>query len=170
MEASKNIDPQIIILMGVSGSGKTTVGKLLAKNLGWSFYEGDDFHPRANIAKMIRGVPLSDEDRQPWLAALKQLIQRLSETSQRAIITCSALKQAYRDFLAERHPGVTYVYLKGNEFLIRQRLLKREMHFMKDDLLASQLEVLEEPQDALTLNVALTPEFLVEQIKQELKI
>ncbi len=161
---------QIIVLMGVSGSGKTTIGRLLAKDLGWPFFEGDEFHPAANIEKVSRGIPLTDEDRGPWVAALKQLIRSLNLTSQCAVVTCSALKQAYRDYLKENSSRIGFVYLKGSESLIRSRMLLRDAHFMPEDLLVSQLNVLEEPEDALTLDLALSPTSLITQIKQELRL
>ena len=159
---------QIIIVMGVSGSGKTTLGRLLAESLHWPFYEGDNYHPLSSMTKMSSGIPLTDEDREPWLAALKEMIRSLSKKSQPAVITCSALKQAYRDYLTVQHARMIFVYLKGSDALIRQRLQRREAHFMKDNLLDSQFKTLEEPEDVLTLDLALTPESLVEQIKQKL--
>ncbi|GJL63402.1 MAG: hypothetical protein NPIRA04_20560 [Nitrospirales bacterium] len=161
---------QILIIMGVSGSGKTTIGTLLARDLGWTFYEGDKFHSQKNIAKMARGVPLTDEDREPWLHALRQLIEKLLDTSEHAVISCSALKQAYRDVLAAHCPRVQFVYLKGTDSLIRERLLKRKMHFMNETLLMSQLHDLEEPGDALTLDPALPPLSLIAQIKKKMKL
>lgn len=156
--------------MGVSGSGKTTIGRLLAKDLGWPFYEGDKFHPAVNIEKMSSGIPLTDDDREPWFAALKQLIRSLNLASQCAVMTCSALKQVYRDNLKESTSHIVFVYLKGSESLIRSRMLQRDAHFMPEDLLASQLNLLEEPEDALTLDLALSPTSLITKIKQELRL
>ncbi|WP_447968167.1 gluconokinase [Nitrospira sp. M1] len=159
----------IIIVMGVSGAGKTTIGTLLAQDLGWTFYEGDAFHPQENINKMTRGVPLTDTDREPWLQALRQLIVKLLATSEPAIISCSALKQACRDILSANCPLIGFVYLKGKDSLIRQRLSKRKLHFMDETLLVSQLNELESPRDALTLDPALSPQSLIVQIKKNLK-
>ena len=160
----------IVILMGVSGSGKTTIGKLLAKDLGWRFFEGDYFHPQTNVDKMRRGIPLSDEDRAPWLEAVRKLIQELIDRSQRAVITCSALKQAYRDRLTEDLPRVALVYLRGDYELIRQRLETRKTHFMKVDLLASQFQTLEEPRDIPFVSIAQAPDLIVRQIKRRLEL
>ncbi len=159
-----------MILMGVSGSGKTTIGQLLARNLGWSFYEGDDFHSPSNVSKMLGGLPLSDEDRIPWLSAIHQLVQNLISTSQRAVITCSALKQTYRKLITEGHPQVALVYLRGNYALIHPRLRSRTAHFMKADLLASQFSVLEEPHDVPFIDVSQAPEVIVEHIKRMLHL
>jgi gluconokinase len=156
--------------MGVSGSGKTTIGQLLARNLGWSFYEGDDFHSPCNVSKMLGGLPLSDEDRIPWLSAIHQLVQNLISTSQRAVITCSALKQTYRKLITEGHPQVALVYLRGNYALIHPRLRSRTDHFMKADLLASQFSVLEEPHDVPFIDVSQAPEVIVEHIKRMLHL
>ncbi len=165
MREAKNRDIWIVILIGVSGSGKTTVGKLLAESLGWSFYEGDDFHSQRNVSKMLAGVPLSDEDRVPWLSAIHQLVHELIRKSQRAVVTCSALKKTYRKFITEGHPHVAVVYLRGNYALIHSRLRSRTDHFMKADLLASQFNVLEEPYEVPSIDVSQAPEVMVEQIK-----
>jgi gluconokinase len=170
MRAAKNRDIWIVILMGVSGSGKTTIGQLLAKDLGWSFYEGDDFHSERNVSKMREGVPLSDEDRVPWLDAIHQLIQDLINKSQRAVITCSALKQNYREWIAEGHSQVALVYLRGNYALIHPRLQLRTQHFMKADLLATQFLALEEPHEVPFVDVSQAPEVIVEQIKRMLHL
>lgn len=141
----------IIILMGVSGAGKTTVGRSLATQLGWPFFEGDDFHPSANINKMMRGEPLTDSDRRPWLEELHRLIIRLTQQKSSALIACSALKQAYRDYL-KTGAQVRFVYLKGSPSLLRQRLQQRQRHYMQANMLESQLNILDEPQDALTID------------------
>ncbi len=112
----------IVIMMGVSGSGKTTIGKPLAESLGWMFFEGDDFHPHTNVTKMAKGIPLSDNDRQPWLNAIRKLIKQLVNKDESAVIACSALKKVYRDFLEQDNEEVCFVYLKGDYELIRQRL------------------------------------------------
>lgn len=156
--------------MGVSGSGKTTVGQLLAKKLGWSFYEGDDFHSTGNVSKMLGGVPLRHEDRIPWLLAIHQLVHDLISQSQHAVITCSALKQTYRRLITEGHPQVSLVYLRGNYALLHPRLQSRTDHFMKADLLASQFTALEEPHDVPFIDVSQAPEVIVEQIKRMLHL
>lgn len=163
-------DPRIIILMGVSGSGKTTIGQRLANELNWHFYEGDAFHPPSNVDKMRRGIPLTDEDRIPWLQALRQHLHDLLTTSQRAVVTCSALKQAYREWLAEGSPHVSFVYLRGDYDLIRQRLETREDHFMNPDLLPSQFDALEEPEEVLAVDVSEPPHVLARQIQYKLKL
>ncbi|MGH2593763.1 MAG: gluconokinase [Anaerolineae bacterium] len=160
----------IVILMGVSGSGKTTIGQLLAKHLGWRFYEGDDFHPQANIDKMRQGTPLTDADRAPWLAALNRLIRELVREGRSAVIASSALKQAYRDRLLRDTQDVYVIYLKGDYDLIQKRLQERPGHFMKASLLASQFEALEEPEGVLAVDAAQAPESMVSLIERELKL
>jgi len=160
----------IIVLMGVSGSGKTTIGQLLAQNLNWPFYDGDDFHPQENIEKMRQGIPLTDDDRDSWLSALQQLIDNLLQNDRSAVLACSALKQTYRRRL-QRHPeNVQFVYLKGDFNLIRQRLSRRQDHFMPADLLASQFATLEEPQGMLTIDIAQSTKAIVETIKETLRL
>lgn len=160
----------IVVLMGVSGAGKTTIGKLLAQDLGWKFYEGDDFHPQMNVDKMRRGIPLDDEDRIPWLRALRKLIHNLVDHSERAVITCSALKQNHRSWLSTDGQDIVLVYLKGSYHLIHERMGSRQNHFMSPNLLASQFMALEEPQDILSVSIDQSPEDIVRQIKQSLKI
>ncbi|HOA24902.1 MAG TPA: gluconokinase [Aggregatilineales bacterium] len=160
----------IVVLMGVSGSGKTTIGQMLAEQVGWPFYDGDSFHPPENIAKMRRGEPLTDADRDGWLAALSELAARLSETGQPALIACSALKHAYRERLREAGDDVRFVYLKGSYELIRTRLESRREHFFQPALLDSQFEALEEPSDAPTVDIQQPPEAIIQQIRQALGI
>jgi gluconokinase len=160
----------IIILMGVSGAGKTTIGQWLAEEVGWLFYDGDGFHPQANVAKMSQGIPLTDEDRHAWLATLRQLITGLRAKGESAIIACSALKQSYRDYLSSAHDRLFIVYLKGNYDLIQSRLQERQDHFMKAGLLASQFEALEEPENALVVDVAAEPAEIVRAIRQALAL
>lgn len=140
--------------MGVSGAGKTTIGKRLAAELGWKFCDGDDFHPLANVAKMRSGLPLEDEDRAAWLAAMRALIETHLREGRSAVLACSALKQVYRERLQVEAQSVRFVFLKGDYELIAQRMQKRRGHFMPPQLLRSQFEALEEPQDAVTVGIA----------------
>ena len=159
----------VIILMGVSGSGKTTVGLKLASALGWPFFDADDLHPPENIDRMSRGIPLTDEDRKPWLFRLRDLIVEQLENDSPAVIACSALKDSYRRIL--RCDGqVKLVYLRGSYELIEQRMEARAGHYFKAGLLASQFAALEEPDAALVVDIALTPEEIVETIRTGLGI
>ncbi len=158
----------VVILMGVSGAGKTTVGKLLAQDLGWPFYDSDDFHPQTNIDKMQRGVALIDEDRSPWLARLRTLISERLQSNLPAVVACSALKYAYRRQLTVDTDAVRVVYLRGTYEQVCQRLKKREDHFMPVELLKSQFAILEEPKDGLVLDISQEPGALVVQIKKDL--
>jgi gluconokinase len=162
--------PVIIVLMGVSGSGKTTVGKVLAAELGWSFYEGDDFHSAASVEKMGRGIALTDEDRRPWLAALRALIERCLEKQENAVLACSALKQAYRQVLRGDDAHVVFVYLEAPPELLAARLEHRAGHYAKRDLLPSQLATLEEPRDAVVVDASAAPEEIVGVIRARLGI
>jgi gluconokinase len=159
----------IVILMGVVGSGKTTVGRLLAEQLIWEFADADDFHPGANVEKIHRGIPLSDEDREPWLAALRTAILDWIARDRNVVLACSALKESYRRMLAVA-PAVRFVYLKGDPALIEQRLHARRGHFADARILASQLADLEEPQDAVTVNIAGSPQHIVGKIRQALNL
>ena len=142
---------QVFVIMGVSGSGKTTVGLALARKLGVSFYDGDDFHPPENVAKMANGIPLTDEDRYPWLARLHDLIADFLARGETAVIACSALKKKYRDQLRAGNEGVYIIYLKGSLNLIWERMAARQAHFMKPDMLQSQFETLDPPSPHNTL-------------------
>jgi gluconokinase len=157
----------IVVVMGVSGCGKTTIGQLLAERMGWPFFDGDDYHPRANVDKMGRGIPLTDEDRSDWLSALADLIRDQLAQGRSAVLACSALKQKYRDQL-RIDPGVHFAYLKGSYDFILARMQKRPGHYMKPNMLASQFAALEEPHDALTLDITQPPEEIVEQIVKSL--
>jgi len=142
----------VVVLMGVSGSGKTVVGQALAAQCGWPFLDGDDFHPEANVAKMAAGIPLADDDRWPWLDRLAREIAAIGERGGNAVLACSALKRAYRDRLA-RAGGVVFVHLKGDYETIAARLATRSHRYMPPDLLASQFATLEEPEDAIGVDV-----------------
>lgn len=155
--------------MGVTGSGKSTVGRLLAKTLNWKFYEGDDFHPPANIDKMKQGVPLDDQDRRPWLEAIRKLIETAIDRRENAVITCSALKDSYRRML-QIGPEVIFVYLKANPSVIEKRLKQRTGHFMNPTLIASQFATLEEPHEAVKIDAGLTPAEIVQRIRDELAV
>lgn len=133
------------LVMGVSGCGKSTVGKMLADKLGWSFFDADDFHPAENIAKMKAGIPLTDEDRQPWLERLSKLLHDEVAAGRHPVLACSALRQSYRDTLLDGLPGLGIVYLRGDRELIASRLKSRSGHFMPAALLDSQFSALEEP-------------------------
>jgi carbohydrate kinase (thermoresistant glucokinase family) len=139
--------PRVLVVMGVSGSGKTTVGKLLAEGLGWTFKEGDTLHPPANIAKMKTGHPLDDADRKPWLEAIGRWIDDCLRAGRSGVITCSALKRAYRDQIAHGRPQVTFVFLDLDQATIAERLEHRTGHFMPPSLLASQFADLQPPDD-----------------------
>jgi gluconokinase len=158
----------VIILMGVTASGKTTVGRLLASALGYLFYDADDFHPRANIDKMQRGIPLNDADRLPWLETLRDLVRRCLAENRDAVLACSALKDVYRQYLLV-DPQVTLVYLKADQDLIRQRLLQRQGHFMNPTLLTSQFATLEAPTQAIEVDAFLSPGDIVSAIRHQLQ-
>lgn len=138
--------PQIVIVMGVSGSGKTSVGRHLATVLGWTFAEGDDFHPPANVSKMARGTPLTDADRWPWLDAIGRWIAAETAENRSAVVACSALKRRYRDRLRLAWPALRLVYLRVDREELRRRLATRLEHFFPAQLLDSQLQDLEPPQ------------------------
>lgn len=161
---------RVILLMGVSGCGKTTVGKLLAERLAWPFYDGDDFQPKDNLAKMAQGLPLNDRDRRPWLMAIHNLLAGLCARNGRAVVACSALKQDYRDLLLNGLDGIGLVWLKGEFGLIEERLQRRQGHFFKAAMLGGQYEVLEEPADALVVRVDNTPEAIVGHIRKGLDL
>ncbi len=156
------------IIMGVSGTGKSTIGKLLSDRTGWAFYDADDFHSPANIEKMNRGIPLTDSDRLPWLEELNHLITNTLNSNQQGILACSALKSQYRQILRNNHTEVVFIYLRGSYGCVQSRIQQRTGHFMSSSLLQSQFDTLEEPQDALIIDVSLAPEAIVEAILSQI--
>jgi gluconokinase len=162
--------PCALVVMGVSGSGKSTIGEKLAQRLGWSYEDGDKFHPSSNVAKMSAGQPLTDEDRWPWLQAIANEIDRICEARGHAVIACSALKRAYRDILVHGRPEVRIIYLQGTQDLIAGRLALREGHFMPPGLLASQFTTLEPPdasENPVTVSIDAPVETIVNDIVRE---
>jgi len=153
--------------MGVVGAGKTTIGMLLAQKLGWEFADADDFHPKQNIEKISQGIPLTDSDRAPWLAALHQAIERWNAEGRNVVLACSALKQSYRNEL--RVGPVRFVYLKGDYDLLSRRLGSRHGHFATESILKSQLADLEEPEEAMTVTVDKSSDEIVSEIIRKLK-
>ncbi len=159
----------VLILMGPMGCGKTFIGKMLAEKLGWPFYDGDDFHPAKNVEKMRAGIALNDEDRKIWLETLHAHIQRWLRDGQNTLLACSALKQAYRDRLGVNQSSVKTVYLKGSYELLRERIEGRQHPYMNKNLLKSQLDTLEEPQDGLVVDISPAPEIIVKTIIANLR-
>jgi gluconokinase len=159
----------IVLLMGPAGSGKTTVGELLASQLGWEFADGDSFHSPANIEKMSRGVSLDDHDRIPWLDAIRAAMEYWNAQRRNVVLACSALKKSYRERLLI-NSAVRLVYLKGTFDLLRQRLHARKGHYATEQILKSQFADLEEPADAITMDVARSPEEIVAQIRKQLSL
>ena len=153
-----------IIFMGVSGCGKTTIGKLTAQKMNVPFYEGDQCHPLANIEKMSQGIPLTDHDRDEWLTALTDLIRTKLNANESGVLACSALKESYRKRLQVDDELVCFIYLKGDYNLILSRMKARTGHYMPPDLLKSQYEALEEPEDAIIVNIAPPPEEIVSEV------
>jgi gluconokinase len=158
----------IIVLMGVTGSGKTTVGKVLAQQLGWKFCDADDYHSAANIEKMRQGIPLTDEDRTPWLQSLARLIDSARVRGENIVLACSALKHTYQEYLRHDLDVVHYVCLCGSAEVIKKRLADRKGHFMDPGLLDSQFEILQPPEDAIRVDVNGTPESIATEIRLRL--
>jgi gluconokinase len=162
--------PVVLIFMGVAGSGKTTVGKLFAEKAGARFYEGDDFHPPENVAKMSAGIPLTDADREKWLKILRQIVVDALVKNEFSVLTCSALKMKYRHTLAVSDPRVKFVHLTGPPALIEERLKARRGHFMPPTLLASQLAILEPPADAPVFSCEKSPAEIVAKLLHDFGI
>lgn len=172
MADDANRTPCALVVMGVSGSGKTTIAELLAERLGWTFEDGDRFHPASNVAKMSAGHPLSDEDRWPWLRAIADEIDRVCATGEHAVIACSALKRAYRDILVHGRDDVRIIYLRGTQQLIAERLALRKNHFMPPGLLDSQFKTLEPPdtdENPVTVPIDASVDFIVDDIIKQLQ-
>ena len=165
-------EPIVAVMMGVSGSGKTTIAEGVAAQLGWEVLEGDEFHPPANIEKMSKGVPLDDADRQPWLKAIAVAIDRALSERRSAVVACSALKRSYRDIIIGERHNVVLVYLQGSRELIGARVAKRKGHFMPPSLLDSQFAALEEPgpdENPIVVSVAPAPDAIVAEVIKDLK-
>lgn len=160
----------VVVVMGVSGSGKTTVGRLLSARQGWPFYDADDFHPAANVEKMSAGVALTDVDRLPWLEKLREVIAEILSDGGSAVVACSALKTSYRTLLSVSNETVRFVYLKGSYEAIERRMALRADHYMKAGMLAGQFAALEEPKDAVVVDVALEPAQIVDRVVEELSL
>ena len=160
----------LIIITGVSGVGKTTIGKLLSENMGWTFYEGDDYHTDVNLAKMRNGTPLTDDDRWPWLDALRAKISEIVLHEKDAVLSCSALKESYRMRLGSGLKDIVFVYLRGDYQLVRNRISARVGHFMSADLLVSQYSDLEEPQNGIIVDAALEPMEIINYLKRALSL
>ena len=159
-----SMETRFFIVMGVSGCGKSSVGKSLARALGWDFYDADDFHPPENVAKMANGIPLDDSDRAPWLASLNELISSSLKADHPGVLACSALKERYRRQLMNGNDGVQIVYLKGSYDLIWSRMEERADHYMKSQMLKSQFDALEEPTNALTIDISIPLDDIVQKI------
>ena len=163
--------PCALIVMGVSGSGKTTIGERLAARISWRYEDADTFHPASNVAKMSAGQPLTDEDRWPWLRAIADEIDRASKAGERVVIGCSALRRVYRDVLAHRRDDIRFVYLEGTQTLIADRLGQRKGHFMPPGLLTSQFQTLEPPtpdERAVTVSIDAEVAVIVDRIISQL--
>ena len=167
-----NNRPMVAVVMGVSGSGKTTIGSLLANTLGWQFQEGDTLHPPENVAKMSAGIPLSDADRLPWLQKIAEVIDGWRARGESGVVTCSALKRSYRNIIIGDRPGVRLLYLKGSHDLIRQRMAARHGHFMPTALLDSQFSIFEEPspdENPIVVDIGGEPQEIAREIACRLR-
>lgn len=159
----------IVIVMGVTGAGKTTIGRLLAEQSGWEFADADDFHPPANVEKIRRGIALNDDDRRPWLDRLREAIAAWIAEGKNVVLACSALKRSYRRELAVG-PDVRFVYLKGSAELIAERLRSRHGHFAGESILAGQFADLEEPKEAIAVDISQRPEEIVAEIRARVRL
>jgi carbohydrate kinase (thermoresistant glucokinase family) len=171
--AGSPIAPTIVVIMGVSGSGKSTVGAMLAARLQWEFTDGDWFHPTSNVEKMHKGIPLTDDDRRPWLDAIAAWIDKTRRSGGHSVLACSALKRRYRDVLIGDRRDVRLVFLKGDEALIGRRIATRHEHFMPPGLLHSQFEALEEPtpdENPVIVSIEPSPREMVAQILASLNL
>ena len=160
----------VIILIGVSGCGKTTIGIELSKRVGCLFWDGDDFHPEANIEKMSSGIPLTEADRTSWLHTLRRKIEQCLDDGENLVLACSALSRKSRNILRENNEDVRFVYLRGSKELIKQRLRERKGHFMRSDMLDSQFDVLQEPDAAIVACITQSPQEIVAYISSELRL
>ena len=156
--------PTGFLIIGVSGSGKTTVGQALAQKLGWEFFDADDFHPPANIAKMASGIPLSDSDRAPWLAALHDQLSSSLKSNRHPVLACSALKENYRAQLLDGINGIEIIHLRGSYDLIWSRMSTREGHYMRPEMLRTQFAVLEDPENVFALDISMTVKDMIDRI------
>lgn len=161
---------KIILIMGVAGSGKTTIGRRLAMELGWPYHEADDFHSAANKDKMGRGIPLDDYDRAPWLASIRTAMDDCVGSGQSAVFTCSGLKEKYRRVLMDGAPAVSLVYLACDFETSLARVGRRQNHYMKADMVKSQFDALEVPTDALTVDTKLPPDKIIAEVRRSLKL
>lgn len=165
--------PCVLIVMGVSGSGKSTIAERLAERLAWSFEDGDKFHPARNVAKMSAGEPLTDDDRWPWLLAIADEIDRVCRSGEHAVIACSALKRAYRDVLVHGRDDVRIIFLNGTQALIAGRLAGRKGHFMPPGLLESQFKTLEPPdasENPITVSIDASVDAIVDAVVRQLRL
>lgn len=157
---------RLLLVAGVSGSGKSTIGSMLASQIGWEFHDGDDYHPPANVEKMRSGTPLNDEERAPWLAAMRAAIEACLREGRGAVFVASALKEAYRSALCDGLDGIGLVFLHGDFELIRARMEARQGHYMGARMLQSQFDLIEWPKDALEIDVRVTPDEAVRAIRE----
>lgn len=158
----------LVLITGVAGSGKSTIGRRLATEIGWDYFEADDFHPAANVAKMSRGEPLNDSDRAPWLASIRARMDECAARGMPAVFSCSALKAAYRQALVSGQADVLIVFLKADPEIVTRRIASRSGHFMKADLVRSQFESLEPPDKALVIDARMAPDEIVQRIRASL--
>lgn len=168
MTGQENSEIKVVILMGVSGCGKTTIGQSLANQLGWLFIESDDYHSEEDVHKMANGIPLTDEDRWPWIKRLHLVLHEHIKQDQSLVLACSALKESYRRKINGELSGIHYVYMKGDFGTIQERMVQREDHYMKANMLQSQFDVLEEPADAIIVDITQSPENIVKEILDKL--